>query len=378
MTAANVKKTRVSKSSAAKIAGAYGFSQIENIYITQKDKDSANTIAREYDSLPNRDGEEKISLLRFYDEERMDKLSWPTAVFREEYSSRGGLIFHMDIIGCGKSIAEAIVIKTACEILKEYGEQQFCLRVNSHGDRESFNRFVRELRNFYSKKKTWLHQSCLNESREDFFAPIYCAHKECSEACEEVPTPVCFLSEPARLHFKEVIEHIESMRIPYLLSERFFGPAGIASHTVFDIKDNKGTLLAKGFRYNHLSRRIGFRREIPALGATISLKNIQKTKDNTSSQPKIYLIQLGNEAKRISLNLLEEFRKMDIFVAHNLAYDKLSEQIERAESLQIPYLVIVGQKEALDGTVLIRDREKSFQETLPAATVPMYLKKLLA
>jgi histidyl-tRNA synthetase len=162
------------------------------------------------------------------------------------------------------------------------------------------------------------------------------------------------------------------------LSERFFGPIGIASHTVFDIRDNNGTLLANGFRYNHLARRMGFRHDIPALGATISIKNIQLAKRRKETPAKIYIIQIGNEAKRVSLNLLEEFRRAEIKTAHNLSHDKISSQIEHAENLQTPYLAIIGHKEALEGTILIRDRERSFQETLPTPDAIHFLKKLLA
>jgi histidyl-tRNA synthetase len=93
-------------------------------------------------------------------------------------------------------------------------------------------------------------------------------------------------------------------------------------------------------------------------------------------KPKIFFIQLGFEAKLKSLGIIEILRKAKIPVMQALPKDKLNAQLTSAEELGIPYTLIFGQKEALEGTVIIRDMSNRSQNTVPIANLPVFLKKV--
>ena len=82
-------------------------------------------------------------------------------------------------------------------------------------------------------------------------------------------------------------------------------------------------------------------------------------------RPKIFLIQLGEAAKKQSLKLAEEFRKAQIPIALTLSKDSLRGQLQVAAKLGVLYSLILGQKEAMDGTIIIRDMDSGVQEALP-------------
>ena len=91
---------------------------------------------------------------------------------------------------------------------------------------------------------------------------------------------------------------------------------------------------------------------------------------------KFYLVQLGREAKMKTLNLIEVLRAHKIPVHHFIGRDKLTVQLTSAEELRVSYLIIIGHKEALDGTATIRNVATRAQDTIPLEMLPQYLKNI--
>ena len=159
------------------------------------------------------------------------------------------------------------------------------------------------------------------------------------------------------------------------------GEKNHCSHAIFAIKnlvDEVETTLAVGYRYSRLAKRLGLRKEIPMAGVTIfsAAKNAAKKIYKQLPKPKFYLVQLGQVAKMKTLSLIELLRLHHIPVHHFLGKDKLAAQLSSAESLQVSYLIIIGHKEALDGTATIRNVATRAQDTIPLELLPQYLKKI--
>ena len=112
-------------------------------------------------------------------------------------------------------------------------------------------------------------------------------------------------------------------------------------------------------------------RRTPAVGGALGVERVadfmkkKGIKARRDEKPKIFLIQLGPAAKKKSLILLEELRKAGVPVAQSLSRDSLRSQLNIVVKLAMPLAVIIGQKEALDGTVALRNMETGVQETLP-------------
>ena len=94
-------------------------------------------------------------------------------------------------------------------------------------------------------------------------------------------------------------------------------------------------------------------------------------------QPKLFLVQLGDLAKKKSLRLLEEFRKNNILIAESLGKHSIKTQLKLADKLEVKLTLIFGQKEALDNEMIIRDMTSGVQETIPLAKLIGEVKKRL-
>ena len=59
---------------------------------------------------------------------------------------------------------------------------------------------------------------------------------------------------------------------------------------------------------------------------------------------------------------MEDFREERIQVIEFLSRDSLRAQLGKANKVGVKYTLILGQKEALEGTIIIRDMETGRQE----------------
>ena len=62
-------------------------------------------------------------------------------------------------------------------------------------------------------------------------------------------------------------------------------------------------------------------------------------------------------------------------IDYNFSKNSLKAQLEAANSLQVPYALILGQKEVQDGTIIIRDMESGVQEIVDQKKLEHLLKK---
>ena len=147
------------------IAVYYGFIPAKSITITKADLDGARDLKND-DSIDDESdkhgrlplhAEEKIALMRTYQEENMQDLPQPVMLYFKDPCKGGSKKdgYHryadLEIIGSSGSIAEATLIQVARVMLAEEGYMDTAVEVNSLGDHDSTQRFVRELAAYYRK-----------------------------------------------------------------------------------------------------------------------------------------------------------------------------------------------------------------------------------
>lgn len=333
--------------------------------------------------------EEKISLIRLYEREKMGSLPQPLMLYYKTpfVGDRRKPNIHenhygLEIIGADKPIAEAILIQAALGILADAGEKDLHIEINSIGDKESLSRFTREITAYYRKFINDLPAACRQTFKTDVFSLLGCDHEVCKKLAVDCPKSINFLSERSRQHFKEVLEYLEALGVPYSINNTLVANRDYCSETIFEIRGETGHPKAIGIRYDTLGKKLDHKKELPAVGVSIAInkKNVKATpvKQAVISKilnPQICFMQLGFEAKLKSIGLIEKLRQARIPVAHSLVKDKMAGQVGMAEKTHAPMIVIMGKKEAMEGTVIVRESATRSQESIPLADVAAKLKK---
>ena len=88
-------------------------------------------------------------------------------------------------------------------------------------------------------------------------------------------------------------------------------------------------------------------------------------------------VRNSNLAKRKSFPLLETLRKAKISVAETIGQDSLKAQLRIADRLGVKYTLIFGQKEAIDGVIIIREMSSGKQSLVKIEKVVEELRKRL-
>lgn len=373
---------------ASLISSYFGFKCISYPTISKKDTAKYKQTMRSNPLFEEKvfDLRERIALLRSFEEWEMAKLPPPYVLswrrpLPEEGSRKIGDDLSLDVFGLSGSAAEALLLRTTVSVLEEAGFENLLIELNCIGDKESFAEFEKHIGAYVRKNINVMPASVRKAVKKDVFSIYQGGSKDAEELAEQAPKSLSFLGESMRTYFKEVLEYTESFGVPYILNHRLIGIPGITTGSVFQIRDGdskESAIIAQGMRYSKLSKKAGFKKELPSVGVSISWKKSFDSKRKIKKLPKykFYLVQLGFEAKLRSLNIIESLRRGKISVAHSLSKDKLGSQLSQAENMRVPYVIIVGHKEALDGVVVVRDMNTRVQEVVPIHELAQYIKKL--
>jgi histidyl-tRNA synthetase len=340
------------------------------------------------------------SVMRAYLEHGMMNLPQPVLlysygpVFRHENPQKGRLRqfrqFNLEILGTSKSIADALIIRTLTTILEEFGFKDLVVDINSMGDKETRPLFIKELTNYYKKHLESLCKDCHERIKTNPLRLLDCKQEQCQPFKENAPASISFLSNDARQHFKEVLQYLEEMGIQYRVTNSLVRGLDYYSRTVFevikvDVDENgkeRDITVTGGGRYDYLSKMMGSKKEVPAVGTGLGIERIMMFPEcrtlapRIMKPPKVYFIQLGFEAKLKSLCVMEVLRKAKIPVHQSVTKNSLGEQLAIAEKMEIPYCIIFGQKEAMDNTVIVRNMSVHSQDTVKIDALSDYIKHL--
>jgi histidyl-tRNA synthetase len=320
-------------------------------------------------------------------EAKLHSITEPVLFYSIEQVPRTGesaLALH--IYNVERSIAEAILIQTMRSLTLDLGVKDHTVRINSLGDRDSSLRYVRELTNYLKKRLDEMPDTARELMKEHvLYALMHLIDKE-HDLAYRTPNPLEYLSDGSRKHFREIIEFLDMSEIAYEIDPKLIGHHECYNDALFAIdllledgsRDTDTPLQIRGGRYNEFVQR-NTKRVIPAVGAVAILKSkkaparLPRSPEHT---PAVYVVQLGFGPKVRSLQLVDTLRKANIPVFQNLASDSLSTQLRAAEALGVKYTVIMGQKEFVEGTVILRDMDARNQEPVPLKDLTHKLKKM--
>ena len=127
--------------------------------------------------------------------------------------------------------------------------------------------------------------------------------------------------------------------------------------------------LGGGGRYDSLVAGLGGP-TVPAIGLALGIERaMAKLKDkhlltNSEEEDIVFIAQLGEQAKLKALQLFQDLRRAGFNVRQSFASDSLKIQLEEAVALKAKTSLILGKKEIMDETILMRDMDSGAQETV--------------
>lgn len=291
------------------------------------------------------------------------------------------IALELHVIGHPSAMAEALLIVVADAIAQVAGLETRTLSINNIGSAESSGRYSREVGTYLRKHLETISPALRPRIAQDPIGALVQLIERGHPSITRAPAATEYLSEDERKRFWEFLEYLEVTGLPYELSGHVLGSRDVWAHTLFEIATRDAETgvrlpVAFGGRYDPLMSRFSRRPDSAAMVSIImESRGTAKPKSESAAPAPIFFAHIGMESRRKALSILEMLRKSDIAVHQSLTYDRLGDQMTQAKHLGVPYILILGHKEAVENAIMVREVATNSQETIPLEELTGYLRK---
>jgi histidyl-tRNA synthetase len=293
-------------------------------------------------------------------------------------------VFKAECVGDINPVRDAEMILTNYRMLEAQGIENLIVNINCMGGVDSRDKYYKEL---LSKIPPRFNNLSNNLS----YNPIQLYNELLNSDLDfnlRLPQIVDYLSDEETQYFKSVLEFLDTLDIQYNLDTTLSGSIGFNEGVYFEImsQDYPEMILVRGGRHNELFELLGGNKNSGAVGievyVDILLQLIQKVSPqklfNNSSTPDIFVASIGLEGQKSALKILSLIQKNGLEVKESFGLKSLRQQLLKAKKLDAEITLIIGRKEAVDGTVILRDKESENQEIVPIDKLLSILSKKLS
>jgi histidyl-tRNA synthetase len=306
-----------------------------------------------------------------------------------EIDARGSIHFNyqfgFEVFGVFNHLTEAQVVSAVWDLTQRLGlGEDVQLEINTSGDAAVQAAYANVLKDFLKGKEFELCEECNAHMRGRVLNVLRCNNLNCQLLTAEAPAIVDFLDADARKQFTDILEALDELGLPYQLNQLYVGAEGTTGTNLsFRYKKgNQNLLIGEAGHHDMLMKNIagkampafGFTGNLGALAKAMELSEVEAVVPNNSE---VFLVPLGELASKRSLRLFRDLIAVDIRVHDHFGTVGVKNQLKQAEECKAPIALIMGQKEAMDDMVILRDVKSGMQEIFSYDKIVIEVKKRL-
>ena len=409
------------ESAARGLARKYGFSRIEppvlefaELY-NKTSGEATDVVQKEMYTLKTKGGdflalrpEYTPGIARAYMEHGMSRLPQPQRliamgpIFRHERPQLGRArqftqIDLETIGGVSDPMYDAETISFFSDLLAELKIKAPILKLNSIGCRVCRPIYKKQLIAYYKSHEAELCDDCRVRLDANPLRLLDCKEPGCEALKADAPSILDKLCITCSNHFKEVLEYLDEVKIPYDLDPRLVRGLDYYSRTVFEFyasgPEEEIGAVAAGGRYDYLMETIGGH-ITPAIGGASGVERLiavmrakeiapngggpSNSNGSGAASKRVFFAHAGDLSKKRSFALVKMLREKGLMVSESLTKDSLGNQLKVADKEGIGLALILGQKEMYENTVILRDLTSGIQEAISVDRLVDELKRRLS
>ena len=184
-------------------------------------------------------------------------------------------------------------------------------------------------------------------------------------------------------HFNEVKTYLKAMNIPFTINSGLVRGLDYYTKTVFEITSNElgsQDALLGGGRYDSLVETLGGK-PTPGIGFAAGIERIlllinEENFKEHKPVPDIYLICLEEKGIPVSLNIAKILRLKGLNIVSDPLRRSMKAQMRDANKLRARYVLILGENELKDNTIIFKNLESGKQENIKQEKIVKYFDNL--
>jgi histidyl-tRNA synthetase len=315
------------------------------------------------------------------------RLSYLGPMFRYEKMQRGRYRqfaqIGIELIGAATPQADIEVLLALHCFLTELGFDDLVIVLNNLGDPEDRPRFIAGFKAELEPNRAELCADCQRRWDTNPLRILDCKVSRCRDLVADT-TPVAEVaSEEARAHVEAVENGLATLEIPVRRSPRLVRGIDYYLRTVFEVVSpqlGEDTVICGGGRYDRLIADLGGS-QVPATGFAIGEDRLievlpEQFRRRVLDRPTVAVLPIGEVASAAALSVARSLVRRGISAHTEVTDRSLKAGFKWAAKIGARAAVILGENEIADKTAIVRDLEKSEQETVVLDEVPGYVERL--
>lgn len=285
------------------------------------------------------------------------------------------------ILGEDSIIANAHLIDAVTETFKELGIANIILEMNSLGCKNCQGEYQSLLTDHFNKQSFNLCDECSENLQNGRLIMWSCQKQNCQELLASAPQMVDFLDDECRTNLIGVLEAVDILGIPYSLNPFLSGR--ISNNRIFfRIQTSANNVLGEGGNYGPWSIHLGQENQVPLLAFMTTLEKllpfVPLEKQKAKPKVEVFLVSLGDMACKKALAMRKLLNISGVKTWESLlGRPGIKSQLKEAQEHGSEIALIIGQKEAMDETVILRDMRSGMQEIFSFDRIIEEVKKRL-
>ena len=296
----------------------------------------------------------------------INKLFYIAKMYRHENPQAGRYReftqFGAEAIGSSDYTIDAEMISLSVRILNEFGIKEIVTKINTIGTIEERKEYIAKLKDYLnkyykdlsndSKRRLETNPLMILDSKLDFEIEILAG----------APILFDFLNESSKEHFNKVLEALTGFGIKYEVDYKLVRGFDYYTSTTFEVISNdlgaQNAVLGGG-RYDTLVEQLGGN-PTAAIGFASGVERLMmllEKLDFKFPEPvkiKLYIVTIGEEAKRFAANKIFELRKKNIRCDMDYLNRSVKAQMREANKLNSEFTLVLGENEIKSGEAQLK------------------------
>ena len=307
------------------------------------------------------------------------KLYYMGPMARHERPQKGRLRifnqFGVECLGNKSPYTDVETIALAFSILKALGLQDLKVCLNTLGDDDSRANYRQALKDYFAPYKEELCSDCKRRYEQNPLRILDCKVDKDKECMKHVPKMKDYLNEESKSYFDTVCALLDELEIPYEIDDQLVRGLDYYTHTVFEIVSlNKemgaqSTVLAGG-RYDGLIPYFGGPEAMSGIGWALGMERLLIALEaegiELGQKPDldVFVMCLDEEARTYAFKALTELRAYGYRCEMDMLGRGFKGQFKAADRSHAQFALLLGNKEAQDQTITIKNLKEKTQETI--------------
>jgi histidyl-tRNA synthetase len=291
----------------------------------------------------------------------------------------------VEAMGSHNPSIDAEVMIMLMEFFNVLGLNQFELQINSLGCNKCRPEYRETLKKSITNHLGDLCKNCNTRYQKNPLRVLDCKIERDIEIASGLPKITEYICNKCKCHFEKVQALLRETQIPYSINSNLVRGLDYYTHTAFEVTSRElgaQNAISGGGRYNTLVEEFegpptpcfGFALGLERLISLIPFDKMESIETN----PDVFVVTLGEEAKLKVFNLVHQLRLGGISVERDYEGGSIKSQMRKANRSASSFALIIGENEIKSGNYQLKNMQDGKQSNITADSCVEEIKALIS